>query len=318
MTLPDSYVLNKFYAYSGEPEFKKYDNVYNACCPVCREGKSWGKKKRLYYYPSTNTFFCFNCSKSWNSFTWIKDVCGLSQEDIQIEISENKNTLDIDKKIKFKKINQKEIPNLPYDSINLFSDIQKNFYKENYYFKKAIEYVEKRKLNNAINKSTNLYISLTDIIHKNRICIPFHDRTGKIVFYQTRCLDNSIPRYLGKLKCDKTLFGIDKIDENIDYIFIFEGPIDAMFVKNGVGAAGLNLTKTQTTQLAEFPFHKKIWILDNPKYDQTSNQKTLEMLHKGYNIFKWPQNMNYKDFNEMAVKENLTEIDYNIILKNLY
>lgn len=318
MKIPETYVLSKFYAYSGEPEFKKYDNVYNAGCPVCREGKSWGKKKRLFYYPSTNTFYCFNCGHSWNALNWITEVCKLSREEIYSEIIQNKSDFDITDKIEYKKSDKKILPDLPYDSINLFDKIQRNFYEDNFYFEKAIEYIEKRKLDSAVNKSPNLYISLTDIIHKNRVCIPFQDRNGKIVFYQTRCLDDSIPRYLGKLKSDKTLFGIDRVDENIDYIFIFEGPIDAMFVKNGVGAAGLNLTKTQITQLAEFPFHKKIWVLDNPKYDQTANQKTLEMLNKGYTIFNWPESMDYKDFNDMAVKENLTEIDYNLILENLY
>jgi hypothetical protein len=318
MHIPETYVLNKFYAYSGEPEFKKYDNVYNAGCPICREGKSWGRKKRLFYYPTTNTFYCFNCGHSWTALNWITEVCKLTREEIFSEIIENRSDFDITDKISCKKLHKKPSPSLPYDSINCFDKTQKDFYQNNFYFKKALEYIKKRKLDIAVNKCSNLYISLTDIVHKNRICIPFQNRKGEVVFYQTRCLDDSIPRYLGKLKYDKTLFGIDKITENIDYIFIFEGPIDAMFVKNGIAAAGLNLTNTQTTQLSEFPFHKKIWILDNPKYDQTANRKTLEMLNKGYNIFKWPETMDYKDFNEMAVKENLTEIDYNIILENLY
>jgi hypothetical protein len=170
----------------------------------------------------------------------------------------------------------------------------------------------------AVNRSPNLFISLTDVIHKNRVCIPFYDTDNKLVFYQTRCLDKSIPKYLGKQGYDKTLFGIERVDNSIPYIFIFEGPIDAMFVKNGVGAAGINLTHKQEKQLAEFPFHQKIWVLDNPKFDDTADEKTRELVMKGDKVFKWPLGMSYKDFNEKCVFEDLDEISYQIILDNLY
>ena len=318
MKLPETYILGKFYAYSGEPEFKKYDNTYNACCPICREGKSWGKKKRLYYYPLTGSFFCFNCSRSWNAFNWIKEVCGLSYDEIKSEIIENKSGFDITDHINFEKKSKKLLPDLPYDSINLFDDTQVNFYKNHKFFQKALDYIKSRKLDVAINKSPYLYISLTDFFHKERLCIPFQDRNKKILFYQTRCLDETNPKYLGKVGYDKTLFGIDRVDQDLDYIFIFEGPIDAMFVKNGVAAAGLTLNGTQTSQLMEFPFHKKIWVLDNPKYDSTAKKKTKDFIERGYSVFKWPLNWEYKDFNEMAIKENLNEISFDLLTNSLY
>lgn len=317
MNLPETYVLGKFYAYAGEPEFRKYDNTYNAGCPVCREGKSWGKKKRLYFYPQTNTFYCFNCSKSWTAISWLKEVCHISSEEIQSEVLQNKTSFDVFKKNNFKN-NKKELPDLPYDSINLFESVQIDFYKKNKNFLEVIKYIESRRLITAINKPPSLYFSLTDFYHKNRLCIPFHDRNKKINFYQTRALDNTIPKYLGKVGYDKTVFGIDRADTNLDYLFIFEGPIDAMFVKNGISVAGLNITQKQAQQLMEFPFHKKIWVLDNPKYDQTAKEKILELINKGSAVFKWPLDLNYKDFNDMAVDKKIDEIDYNLILSNLY
>ena len=44
--IPEGYVAEKFYQYAGYPKYKKLTNVYEAGCPICREGKSWGKKAK--------------------------------------------------------------------------------------------------------------------------------------------------------------------------------------------------------------------------------------------------------------------------------
>lgn len=318
MTIPETYVLNKFYAYSGDPEHKKYENVYNAGCPICKEGNSWGVKKRLYYYPESGSFYCFNCSKSWNALKWICEASDTTPEEIYSEINENVISFDVSKKPSIYSLKKKEIPDLPHDSINLFDDVQRRYYKDNNFFKVAYEYLKSRRLDTAINRSQYLYMSLTDYYHKNRLCIPFKDRSGKVIFYQTRSLDNTNPKYLGKVGYDKSLYGIDNVDSSLEYIFIFEGPIDSMFVKNGVSAAGLSLNQLQRKQLNEFPFHKKIWVLDNPLFDKTAKEKIKELSSKGEHVFMWNPSMKYKDFNEMAMHQKLDEIDYNLIVNGSF
>jgi DNA primase len=316
--LPGQYVLSKFYTYAGEPAFRKFDGIYNASCNICREGKSWLKKKRLFFYPSTNSFYCFNCSRSWNAMTWIQASTGLSRQEIELEAFEGNNSIDISKQIK-NTINQVKIKtNLPHDSINIIEKNQQNHYKSNVYVLKALEYLKSRRLNSAINACDSYYISLTDYFHKNRLCIPYLDNRGKITFYQTRALDESEPRYLNKIGEDKTCFGLNKVNSNLDYIFLFEGPIDAMFMKNGVSLAGLTMTKSQEKQLSEFPFHERIWVLDNPHKDPAAKDKILKLLEAKEKVFRWPLNNPYKDFNEWAVAEGVDEIPQDIILKSLF
>jgi hypothetical protein len=316
--LPTQYVLNKFYAQAGEPVHNKYNNVYNGSCCVCREGKSWLKKKRLYFYPDTNSFYCFNCNKSWNAYNWISQVTGLSKEEIEAEAFLGNSSKDITDRIEkhtFKKRVHQSI--LPIDCINLEDTQQLKFYNINPAFQNAVQYIKSRKLDTSINRSSNYYISLTDYIHKNRLCIPYYDDNKKIVFYQTRALDGTEPRYLSKLGSEKTLFGIERIDNELDYIFLFEGPIDAMMVKNGVAVSGLVLTEKQKEQLSRFPFHQKIWVLDNLRIDTTAKEAVTKLILQGEKVFRW-SDVPYKDFNEWATKENLDEIDYNIIVNNLY
>lgn len=302
--------------YAIEPEFKKFTNQYNAACPICREGKSLGKKKRLFYYIATNSFHCFNCNKTWSSLSWIKQTTGMSDEDIHMELYTNEFSTDVMKIQANKTFKRKELPDLPFDSINLFDEIQAKYYSNNKFFNLALQYVKDRKLDTAINKSPTLFISLTDKYHQNRLCIPFYDSNKKIVFYQTRALDNSEPRYLGKAGYDKSVFGIERIDPDIPYIFIFEGPIDSLFMKNGVAVAGINLTSTQEKQLNEYPFHKRIWILDNPSYDDTAKNKMKQLLEDNQKIFTWKVGSNFKDFNEWAIFDDIDEIDYQKIINN--
>lgn len=316
--LPGSYILSKFYTLAGEPVFRKFDGNYNASCPVCREGKSWLKKKRLYFYPSTSSFYCFNCNKSWNAWNWIQESSGLTKEEIELEAFRGSISVDVSEFVGQVKQNKKEKPNLPHDSINLMDPMQQTYYKSSDEFLSALKYLKNRRLHTAINRVSNLYISLTDFFHKNRLCIPYSDRGGKIQFYQTRSLDGSEPRYLNKIGYDKTVFGIDRITTDLEYIFMFEGPIDSMFVKNGVCLAGLTKTIIQEKQLSEFPFHEKIWVLDNPKYDQAAKDKLFSLLSTKQKVFRWPSSKPYKDFNEWAVEEGIDEIPYDFILNSLY
>jgi len=315
--IPSNYLLEKFYTYAGAPSYNKFTRTYSASCPVCREGKSWLKKKRLFFYPTSNSFYCFNCTKSWNSYTWLYAATGMTKEEIQAEIRSGNSSRDISQDISKNKTFTRPQMVLPHDSINLSELQQRCYYGTNRYVQAAMEYIEKRKLDTAVNKSSSYFISLTDNFHKNRLCIPYYDTNKKIIFYQTRSLDGTEPRYLNKIGCDKTLFGIERVDPNLDFIFLFEGPIDAMMVKNGVAVAGLTLTETQQKQLAEFPFHQKIWVLDNLKVDNAARENTKKLLLDRQRVFKWLDKP-YKDFNEWAVAEDLTEIDYKLIVENLY
>jgi len=315
MELSEEYVLNAIFTYAGSPERNRFDGNYNCGCPICREGKSWGKKKRLFYYPKTKSFFCFNCSESWTAKKWVHEVSGLSYTEMLSEGGQEDISIDILLNKPLKKVN---LPSLPSDSVNISDETQISYYKKNKWVRKALSYIEKRRLNTAINAPKKFYMSLTDYTHKNRLVIPFWDNAGHISFYQTRSLDGSNPRYLGKYGSDKTIFGIEKVDPKFEYIFLFEGAIDSCFVKNGVGLAGLTLSKKQEIQLAEFPFHQKIWVLDNisvTKDDETKN-KTIKLLNDGEKIFKWSNH--HKDLNDWCIQDQIDHIDPETIIQNLY
>jgi hypothetical protein len=315
MNIPEAYVIQKLYSYAQSPTYHKFNKQYNAGCPVCKEGSSFGRKKRLYYYPDSNTFFCFNCNKNWNAYEWLRDACKMTFKEIKEEVNSNNYRINIGESVfQTKQIKQSSI--LPHNSIDLGDTNQLLFYKNNEFINTALTYINKRKLNTALNKPKTFFLSLTDFMHKNRLCIPFYDNNKKVIYYQTRALDNSLPAYLNKINEDKRVFGLDNIKNNIDHIFIFEGPIDAMFVENGVAVTGLNLTDKQKEDLSIFPLHKKIWVPDNQHIDKAAKEKTDTLLSQKMSVFLWPENIKCKDFNELAILLNQNYISHKFILNN--
>lgn len=325
MLLTEDYIVSKFYQFAGYPRYNRLSKSYNGGCPTCREGASWGKKRRLYYVTRKNLIFCHNCGLSVRPAKWIEKVSGLTYGEVLKENSEFHNTIEIEDTPKNNKII--ESPELPLDSINLFDPAQSNFYKNDTTVVRALEVIKERRLDTAINKPKTLWVSLNDTLHKNRLVIPFYDVHGKIVHYQTRTIkegkNNKLPKYLSKLNSEKSLFGIDKVDENLPYIFVTEGPIDAFFLKNGVAVAGINesrgnfFTDKQKEQLKAFPLHEIIWVLDNQYVDAASKKKTAVLAKAGYKTFLWPEKFKkFKDLNEMAIKLKVDKVSTKFILEN--
>lgn len=326
--LTEDYIISKFYQYAGNPRYNRLSKSYNGGCPTCREGTSWGKKRRLYYVTRKNLIFCHNCGLSMRPAKWIQSVSGLTYGEVlkensgfqtEINLSETNNEPE-------KIVNQEE---LPLDPINLLDPSQVSFYSNDSIIKDALSLVRKRRLDTAVNRPKTLWISLKDKIHRDRLVVPFYDIDEKIVHYQSRTIRENkykkFPKYLSKLNSEKSLFGINSISEKIPYLFITEGPIDAFFIENGIAVAGINessdlvFTDKQKSQIAAFPLHEKIWILDNQRNDKASKKKTNILLKKGYKVFIWPEKTkHFKDLNEMAINLKIDKVSTKFILENTF
>ena len=326
MLLNEDYIVTKFYQYAGFPKYNRLSKSYNGCCPTCREGKSWGKKRRLYYIPKKNVVFCHNCGLSMRPIKWIQQVGSLTYVEIMQE-NGNMTVREITtENVEFEKpVQPSDI--LPKDSINLFDTSQTDFYKDNKIVQECLKLIKTRKLNTACNKPPSLYVSLNDPVHKDRLIIPFYDTDGKIIHYQTRTVvvtkNKTFPKYLSKQNSEKGLFGINQICESDKHIFITEGPIDAFFIKNAIAVAGITeskgdpFTKRQKEQLSNFPLHEAIWVLDNQHLDVASKKKTTYLLNLGYKVFLWPEKYKkIKDINDFCIEKNINCFSEEFILEN--
>jgi CHC2 zinc finger len=325
--VPEQYVIENFYRCVSQPSYNKYTNTYNGSCPFCKEGKSFGKKTRFFYIPEKELCYCHNCGYSKKAFNFLLDVTGKPFNEIITEIKKLDNTeVPI---IKEEIVEKVHTPSLPDDCINLSDENQLKFHNTSPVVSICLNLLKKRRLNTAINRPKTFYLSLTDKVHKNRLVLPFYDVNGDIIHYQTRTLlpaDERIkPKYLSKVKSEKSLYGVHNIDPNLEYVFIFEGPIDSYFIKNGLAVCGIaedssrTFTPLQQKQIGQLASYKKIWCLDNQWNDNASLKKSSILLDNGETIFIWPEELkDFKDVNEYCISKGLDSINPEMVLKNAY
>jgi hypothetical protein len=319
--LPQSYIIDKFHAYSA---FIYTSPTYlNGCCPVCGEGEHWGKKRRLYYLINDDYLYCHNCAESWTPYYWIREVSGMTFKEIKNELSGY--DFDLKFRIFIENVEEKafEIPTLPGECVNLKDDLQVNYFSSHPIVKKAKDYCISRRLFTAKNAPKTFYCCLNDKYHGNRLIIPFYNEKGKIESYISRKLldADTKPKYLIKHGGKKPIFNLDKVDENYPYIFIFEGQIDCMFLKNGVAVAGTRLTEDQDYKLTQsFPFHTRVWVLDNYRFE---NKEVIDVIKdkmkQNQLVFMYSNEFSeFKDLNEYCTKQGQDFIDPALVLNDCF
>lgn len=322
MHISQNLVINTFFQYCKRPSYKKSTGTYVGECPYCHEGKSSGKKKRFFFIPEEDHLYCHNCNISVSGLDFVKEQTGLSLKDILVESEVHTDTVEdiIKRTAVYKKFNPKSLPD---DSINLYDANQVSFYRSNKVVQDALEFITRRRLDTAVNRPKSLWLSLTDFTHKNRVVFPFYNTNSKIEFYQTRALykdDENIAKYLSKSNADKGIFNVDKITSDIEYIFLQEGPIDAMFLRNSVALAGIKPTENQLERLhTQFPMHTLVYVVDNQWCDPTAHEVTKELLEAGESVFLWPSEFaSFKDINDLCVRFQKDEFPHNLIVKNVF
>lgn len=320
MNIPLDYIIDSIYKNCKRIK-NKANGVYMFECPICLEGKSRGKKRRGYFFSKNDYFYCQNCQRSWRPIDWILKVRGISFKEMIDEIGEDiYDVVDLDTDDpQAEEIIEED--SLPRDCINLNDPKQVKFYNNNKIVKIALDYIRNRRLDSAINRPNTFYLSLTDYTYRNRLCIPFYDENNNIIYYQARALleeDQKIAKYLSK-RDEKSIYGINNITDRIDYIFIFEGPIDSMFCQNGVGLCGLNMNPKQKTQLDMFRLFEKIWVLDNQSDNSDVMSKYKSLIEQNERVFIWPKVLDkYKDLNEMCMSLGCDFINPLLFIKNSY
>ena len=98
-----------------------------------------------------------------------------------------------------------------------------------------------------------------------------------------------------------------------EHIYIVEGPVDSLFIKNCVAAAGADLNLKN-----KIPSEQITYIFDNEPRNGEIVKRMYDVIEKDFNIVIWPDHMQLKDVNDMILSGlTISEIK-DIISKNTF
>ena len=136
-----------------------------------------------------------------------------------------------------------------------------------------------------------------------RLVIPFYDKEKNLIAIQGRSLGESKLRYITlKLHDDnKKVFGLDRLDldpeDEEQKIYVFEGPIDSMFITNAVATADSNLESITDT----LDKSKVVLVFDNEPRNKEIVSKLEHAIDNHFNVVIWPEMIQSKDINDMIL-----------------
>jgi transcription elongation factor Elf1 len=296
------------------PRFvKKKDDLYNFRCPLCGDSQKNKTKSRGYVYRKKNDYFymCHNCGASTSFYNFLKQVDPNLCEEYSLErykqsantnspkpeFTETKSLPVFKKQINLHKIDKLEDGHFAKEYV-VGRKIPEEFYGDLYYaedFKKFVEDI-------GIEKD-----GLID--DDKRLVIPFYDKDRNLTGIQGRSLSQSKLRYITiKVQDDvPRVFGLDRV--NVDEkIYVFEGPIDSMFIKNSVAIASSALESAAE----HLDKSKLVLVFDNEPRNKEIVKLMEHAIDNHFNVVIWPEMIKEKDVNEMILhgfdKEELCDI----------
>lgn len=303
------------------------NNTYRFRCPICGDSQANKSKTRGYIYVKKNTlrFHCHNCGASMGLPFFIKTLDEtLYYEFVKEKMAENKqqNTdlADFVKKMEKPKFIKdtalgelKKVSQLAYDHpVKKYIDTRKippSVHYKLFYapkFKQWVNSMIPDKLNEKAPEEPRLVIPFLD---KDKNLFGFQGRSfnphAGNLRYITIMLDENKPR----------IYGLDTVDDS-KTIYVTEGPIDSMFLPNGIATAGGDILTE--LQLTSFPKERIVIVYDNEPRNPDTVKKIAKCVEAGYKVCIWDTKIEQKDINDMVLAGMKPEQVKTIIDENTF
>jgi hypothetical protein len=296
--------------------FKRKSGVlWNFRCPICGDSETNKSKARGYIYLSKGeyVFHCHNCNdtKSFKNFLKMIDP-NLHNEYAMDVLKEKAGSSNVQQEKVVIKMAPPVFNNDPLKKLKKISSLV-NHSAKRYVVQRQIPtpyhaklyYCDKFKawVNSIIpNKFEIVY-------DEPRLVIPFINDKGDMIGFQGRSFkqDDKL-RYI-TIMIDETqprLYGLDALDTR-DMIYVFEGPIDSMFIPNSIASAGGEIKR----ELPRLGLDKSAYtvVYDNEPRNVDTVKKMERAIDDGYAICIWPDTITKKDINDM-VKAEVSDTSY--------
>ena len=294
---------------------KKGDFLWNFRCPYCGDSKKNRIKARGFVFRKKNDLFykCHNCGVGATLGNLIKEIDSKTYDDYILErykSGSQNNTPTPEFKFDVPIFRKKGI----LEDLKSIEDLSESHPARKIISDRLIpeKYFEDLYLCESFYKFTNNLIPnkfpSLDNDHP-RLLIPFRDEQGEVFAYQGRAFGKEQPKYLTiKLEERDKIFGLDRVDKK-EHIYVVEGPLDSLFIDNCIAIAGAEVPSLD----CNFTI-----IYDNEPRNKELLKQIQKAIHKRYQICLWPENMKWKDINDMIMNDYTKDDIQKIIIDNTF
>jgi hypothetical protein len=145
-----------------------------------------------------------------------------------------------------------------------------------------------------------------------RLVIPLFNRKKELIGFQGRSFDPDAKlRYITCMirEDQPRVFGLELLDLGRT-VYVTEGPIDALFIRNSLATAGGDLSPA----LSVVSKDKIVLVADNEPRNKDTVKKLSKAARLGIRVCVWPQYIEQKDVNDM-IKTGYSRSDIRTIIK---
>lgn len=296
---------------------KKGNNQWNFSCPFCGDSKTDKRKARGYIFQTKGKlrYFCHNCNVPGVDVPkLLKHVdAGLYDDYLRERVAANGDAKPLNEITEFVQklkppVFTQATPLKHLKKISLFKpDSAVKMWVDGRRIPADAHYrlFFCRQFKNWVNEYCIPGKFDEDSLTRDepRLVIPFLDKEGNLFGFQGRSFKkNAAIRYITIMIDDEKpkLFGLDKLDEKKDPIYVVEGPIDSLFLPNCLASAGsdliTNLHRVDGTSRGQF-----VVIYDNEPRNAEIVKKIERAIHQDYRVCIWPDTIDQKDINDMVL-----------------
>ena len=273
------------------------DRIWNFRCFYCGDSQKNKNKARgfVFQHKGELMYKCHNCGISHPLGKLIQDMDPVLYKQYRLE-----KFTDQTPKTDLRKV-KKIVSKTPQFKTNTLSNLVKledlnTTHKAKKYITsrglpiEALYYTEKfKEWVNSVKPGT-----FQDVKHdEGRIIIPFKDKEGNVFGFQGRSLSSSGLRYITIMLEDQPkIFGLDRIDYE-KTIYITEGPLDSLLLRNCVAMAGADIS------ISGILGSDVVFVYDNEPRNKQITSRMEKHISDGHSIVIWPENIPFKDPNDM-------------------
>ena len=291
---------------------QKNTNLWNFSCPFCGDSQTNKTKARGYVFAKGTSLLyrCHNCGVSTNAANLIKRVDPSLFKEYSLEQFKENTTGHANNRnfavdvptTRFGKVQKQRV----FEHAEWISQLPSGHF--------CLTYVQARKIPlKHYNKfmftpNYELFIkSLVPNIDKEissdaRLVIPYYNEFDELIAVTGRALESASERlrYVTVRMNDsnnKLIYGMDRIDSQ-KTVYIVEGQIDSLFLKNCIASGDSALSVTANL----FQAVNKILVFDNEPRNKEIVKLMENAIKSDHNVVIWPDDIQGKDINEMVMK----------------